>query len=213
MCRYKLVPVWTRWFFTVCLPPNGCCREESARYYTKRHSKIVRVGINWIFCSTSQFLAQGGSPDTFVIAKASTWNEDYAIVAQACFFTSIIQCCFFDLHVGVVRASHIHSAKFLLKSLDAFLWNLHQRKCFTIIWIFSVQKVCQANYKLKIIGAFWCCLSFSSSSRPDRSHECTFPLTRTRADTSATVSLSFFTRSLFPIPSSSCTVSSCVADY
>ena len=28
------------------------------------------------FCSTSQFLTHGGSPDTFVIAKASTQKED-----------------------------------------------------------------------------------------------------------------------------------------
>ena len=48
----------------------------------KRRSEVVEVKINSAesFCSTSQFLAHSGSPDTFVIVKASTQKEDYAII-------------------------------------------------------------------------------------------------------------------------------------
>ena len=79
-----------------------------------RRSEVVEAE-----STTSQFLARGGSPDTFVIAKASTQKEDWAIVAQACFFTSLLSVssicmCGVAIHWqarGVVSTSCTCSAK------------------------------------------------------------------------------------------------------
>ena len=153
MCihRYELVLMWMRWFSIQSVSTlNGRCGGELACYYTncqqthKRHSEVVEVEISCAesIQTTSQFLALGGSPDTFVI-----WRPPHrGRLGHCCtclLLRFIVQCCFFGLHVGpghqlVWVWSECHAfvlwiwkpQKFLLKSLEAFM---HQQK-FPAIW-------------------------------------------------------------------------------
>ena len=66
---------------------------------------------------TRQFLARCCSLDTFVIVKASTQKDDWAVVAQACFFASSFSVLRLTYEAwpstggGVARASRIRENK------------------------------------------------------------------------------------------------------
>ena len=85
-----------------------------------------------------RFFAHCCSLDTFVIAKASTQKEDWAIVAQACFFASSFSVLRLAYEAwpptgrGVAIVSGIHENKnrknFFWRVWTLFRENLHQRK-------------------------------------------------------------------------------------
>ena len=91
-CEYKLHVSSLTLLHTECRIPafylfvRHYCRATRS---CKRCSRVVEVKISSAesFCSTNQFLAHSSSPDTFVIAKASTLKEDYGVVQHACFFS------------------------------------------------------------------------------------------------------------------------------
>ena len=106
---------------------NGCCREESACYYTTcqqtrvRRSEVVVAEINSAesFCSTGQFLAHDSSSYTFVIAKVSTQRKTRPFLHKLASSLNCHSVLFLQFACGawpstgknVVRVSRIRSAK------------------------------------------------------------------------------------------------------
>ena len=85
-----------------------------------RHSKVVKAEITSAesFCSTSQFLAHDGSPNTFVNAKVSTQRKTILFLHKLTFllcrsvsFLGFACGTWPSTGRGVVRALHIHSMK------------------------------------------------------------------------------------------------------
>ena len=95
-----------------------------------------------------QFLAHCCSLDTFVIAKASTQKEDWAVVAQACFFASSFSVLRLAYEAwpstgrGVAGASCIHKNKnrknFFWRVWTLFRENFHQQKFPSIRYVVVV---------------------------------------------------------------------------
>ena len=69
MVLYSLFP--SKWSESTCY----CTQWQRI---DRGHSGVVEVETSSIesYCSTSQFLTHSDSPDTFIIAKASTQKED-----------------------------------------------------------------------------------------------------------------------------------------
>ena len=95
LCAYELIPVWTRWFSTVCpLSKIDRCRENQLLDKNLVTDSNKPEEMLWScqnqdvesFSSTCQFLTRGSSLDAYVNEKVSTQKEDYTVVAQACFF-------------------------------------------------------------------------------------------------------------------------------
>ena len=95
-------------------------KNQPATIQIATEPEVVKAEISSAesFCSTSQFLAYGGSPDTFVIAKVSTQRKTRPLLHK---LASSLRCSVSFLRFacgvwpstgrGVVRASRICSAK------------------------------------------------------------------------------------------------------
>ena len=89
-------------------------RAESACYYTecqqscKRCSKAVEVEISSIevFCLTSQFLANGGSPDTYLL-QCMTAVSLHRCICRSLYMCSYRSCLLTDLYTQTVSLNAV----------------------------------------------------------------------------------------------------------
>lgn len=156
-------------FSTVWRP----CTAESACYYTgcqrnRRDTvKLSKSGSTVLTPSTSQFLANGSSPDIFVNVTVSTHTKTQKWRRKLVQRLLLLQVCVWGVSINC-GPSIMHSfrenktTKFLLKSLQAFLQNFAVSKlsCYTVIktlvstscWLTSLRDqllICKGTGKVK----------------------------------------------------------------